>query len=59
MYFKGPSPSWQTVEITIGPKGSGAKYTWPDGVTWIGLGGLITAKGTVYVDDVTMTPVDR
>jgi hypothetical protein len=53
-YYKGPTTGWQTLEATIGPKGSGAKYTWPDGITWVGFGCTMGGKGTLYVDDVSL-----
>lgn len=58
-YFKGPTTLWKTLEATIGPKGSGAKYNWPDGVTWIGFGCTMGGKGTLYVDDITMEMVEQ
>jgi hypothetical protein len=59
IYFKGPSATWQSLETTIGPKGSGAKYTWPPDIAAIGFGVSLSGKGTIYVDDVTLEPLEE
>lgn len=59
VYYTGPTATWKTVETTIGPKGSGAKVIWPPDIASIGFGVSLSGKGTIYVDDITLEPLDQ
>ena len=55
---KGPTEGWQTLETTIGPVGSDAKYQFPPATLQTGVGLWISGgPGTLYVDDVTVEEV--
>jgi hypothetical protein len=52
--FKGPTNTWQKLETTIGPKGSGAKNIWPETILSTAIGFWFTGSGVMYVDDLTI-----
>ena len=57
VWIKGPTAGWQTLETTIGPKGSGAKITWPSGITGTHVNCIIGgAPGTLYLDNLVIEP---
>jgi hypothetical protein len=56
-YTKGFTNGWKTLETTIGPEGSGAKYTWPPGITSTHITCRVSGEaGAFYVDDIAVEP---
>ncbi|MHB9025771.1 MAG: hypothetical protein ACYC7E_16655 [Armatimonadota bacterium] len=55
---KGPMTQWQTLETTMGPAGSGAALTWPEGMfaTFMHLY-IAGNSGTLYLDDITLEEI--
>ena len=50
---RGPLTAWKSLETTVGPAGSGAALTWPDGFLSTGMTlWLSGSKGTLYLDDI-------
>jgi len=59
--IKGPTEKWETTETTLGPAGSGARWTWLPGLLSTGL--VLRISGdenlTMYVDDFVFEEVDE
>jgi len=55
----GPTEGWQRLECTIGPKGSGADYIWPNDILSTFLQIFFHGDaGEVHVDSIVFKPVD-
>jgi hypothetical protein len=60
VYTKGPTNGWKTLETTIGPAGSDAKFQWSSNTLEVGMTLRLTgAKGMAYLDNVRVEPVTQ